>query len=291
MVKCLLVILGVLSAPATSLAQTTLFGGVGAEWPETGAEEKKIQILAIDQANGTGTLVGESATEDSVDVVGLAIDSAGRLFAATTESVGQPNAVTLIRIDPLTGQRVAVIGTLAPQVTGLAIQPGTDVLFGLAFNFSTWTSDLYIIDKTTALATFVGNTGLTGWAVAFGPDGTLYLTSSEDWVTWSLHTLDPTTAAVLTTSAMVTDVWPLALAVRPTDGVVFMSSGAGDIYTLSTEGFETFVGNTGFPRTGGVAFTPVPANKTQCRDGGWRTRFPFAFKNQGDCMQFVNTGK
>ena len=29
MVKCLLVMLGVLIAPATSLAQTTLFGGVG----------------------------------------------------------------------------------------------------------------------------------------------------------------------------------------------------------------------------------------------------------------------
>jgi hypothetical protein len=39
----------------------------------------------------------------------------------------------------------------------------------------------------------------------------------------------------------------------------------------------------------------APANKDQCKDGGWATFNPNrpagAFKNQGDCIQFVNTGK
>jgi hypothetical protein len=35
-----------------------------------------------------------------------------------------------------------------------------------------------------------------------------------------------------------------------------------------------------------------PTNKEQCENGGWR-RFtlPRKFRNQGDCIQFVNTSK
>jgi hypothetical protein len=35
-----------------------------------------------------------------------------------------------------------------------------------------------------------------------------------------------------------------------------------------------------------------PANKDQCKNNGWRNFiYPHTFKNQGDCIQFVNTGK
>ncbi len=35
-----------------------------------------------------------------------------------------------------------------------------------------------------------------------------------------------------------------------------------------------------------------PQDKEQCKNGGWmRFNFPRTFKNQGDCIQFVNTGK
>ena len=35
-----------------------------------------------------------------------------------------------------------------------------------------------------------------------------------------------------------------------------------------------------------------PTNKEQCKDGGWQTfNTPRTFKNQGDCIQYVNTGK
>ena len=38
--------------------------------------------------------------------------------------------------------------------------------------------------------------------------------------------------------------------------------------------------------------TGPPTNKDQCKSGGWR-RFdvPRTFRNQGDCIQFVETGK
>jgi hypothetical protein len=40
------------------------------------------------------------------------------------------------------------------------------------------------------------------------------------------------------------------------------------------------------------AQTGPPASKEQCKNGGWALfNFPRTFKNQGDCIQFVNTGK
>jgi hypothetical protein len=300
MAKCLLVMLGVLFfTPAAGLAQTTLFGGVG-----RGSSENPGAILTIDQANGTATVLGAGAGDPQAGITGLAFDSAGRLFASTTNAplFGGTPFSTLIRIDPLTGEQVASIGTirLADRTTvvinDLAIQPGTDVLFGTAINVNTNSNDIYTIDKTTAVATFIGNTGVIGATLAFGPDGTLYQTSAEfgemGFVRGFLNTINPATAAVLTTSMSFTEAHIGALAVRPTDGVIFASSGMpGDIYTLSPEGVLTLVGTTGAGGPGDLAFTPVPTDKTQCKSGGWRTGFAFAFKNQGDCIQFVNTGK
>lgn len=46
-----------------------------------------------------------------------------------------------------------------------------------------------------------------------------------------------------------------------------------------------------------VAIAPAaligpPKNKDECKDGGWQSfNTPKRFKNQGDCIQFVNTGK
>jgi uncharacterized repeat protein (TIGR03803 family) len=35
-----------------------------------------------------------------------------------------------------------------------------------------------------------------------------------------------------------------------------------------------------------------PVNKDQCKDNGWMNfTFPRAFMNEGDCIQFINTGK
>ena len=38
----------------------------------------------------------------------------------------------------------------------------------------------------------------------------------------------------------------------------------------------------------GLAFFPFPSSKDQCKKDGWKA---FGFKNQGDCIKFVNTGK
>jgi hypothetical protein len=98
---------------------------------------------------------------------------------------------------------------------------------------------------------------------------------------------------VLTTSDPFTTEHVGGLAVRPTDGVIFASGGdAGRLWTLSPSGTQTFLGLTNVGGVGDLAFTPLPTSKADCKNGGWqRFSFPYSFKNQGDCIQFVNTGK
>ena len=46
------------------------------------------------------------------------------------------------------------------------------------------------------------------------------------------------------------------------------------------------IGDACDPQTG------PPTNKDQCKNGGWQLfDVPRVFKNQGDCIQYVNTGK
>jgi hypothetical protein len=49
------------------------------------------------------------------------------------------------------------------------------------------------------------------------------------------------------------------------------------------------------PAPGGACFGGnVPTTAAQCKNGGWTTSVRSdgsTFKNQGDCMQYVNTGK
>ena len=147
------------------------------------------------------------------------------------------------------------------------------------------------------MAALIGRTGVIGATIAFGPDGTLYQTSAifDDvgLVAGYLNTLDSDTGAVLTTSDPFTTEHVGGLAVRPTDGVIFASGGdAGRLWTLSPSGTQTLLGLTSVGGVGDLAFTPLPTSKADCKNGGWqRFSFPYSFKNQGDCIQFVNSGK
>lgn len=291
------------SAAGKSLSggQTTLYAGVG-----RGPGSAFGTLLTVDQTTANGTFVGVGPSDPAVGITGLAFDTSGDLFASTISDIvfgGSPQS-TLVRLNPVTGVQEALIGIIrlannTPVViVDLALQPGTDVLFGNSLNLNTFTSNLYTINKSTAVATFIGDTGILGATIAFGPDGTLYQTSADFdndgvFIRGFLNTLDPDTAEVLTTSDPFTTAHVGGLAVRPTDGVIFASGGfPSDIYTLSHDGEQTFIGLTGFGGVGDLAFTPLTTNKDQCKNGGWQDfSFPYTFKNQGDCIQLVNTGK
>ena len=92
-----------------------------------------------------------------------------------------------------------------------------------------------------------------------------------------------------------------------TSGVIDMSSilGAGVYLTTDQAHFPINAANPrGFSNPdelveGGQLILmripfPVVADKDLCKDGGWDARFRSfggIFKNQGDCIQYVNTGK
>jgi polar amino acid transport system substrate-binding protein len=267
-----LAIMLLVAAPVASLGQTTLFGGIG-----RGGGSDRGELITINQITAVGILVGSGATDPDVGLTGLAFDISGDLFASTTSAPlfpppgapPTPPQSTLIRLDPLTGAQVALIGTIRTAdgtqvvISDLALQPGTGALFGTAINLTTGTNNIYTIDKTTAVATLVGDTGVIGATLAFGPNGTLYQTSAEfndaGFVRGFLNTLDPNTANVLTTSNPFTEAHIGGLTVRPSDGTIFASGGMeSDIYTLTPSGVLTFVGLTGFGGVGDIAFTARP---------------------------------
>jgi uncharacterized delta-60 repeat protein len=70
-----------------------------------------------------------------------------------------------------------------------------------------------------------------------------------------------------------------ALVLQP-DGKLVVAGGAGGDFALAR--YES----------GLVLEVGPPTNKEECKHNEWRTfTIPRAFKNQGDCIQFVNTSK
>jgi hypothetical protein len=71
------------------------------------------------------------------------------------------------------------------------------------------------------------------------------------------------------------------------DGVADADDKCPLVFNPNQEDFDLDrIGDTCDPQTG------PPQNMEQCKNGGWmRFDFPRTFSNQGDCIQFVNTGK
>jgi hypothetical protein len=71
-----------------------------------------------------------------------------------------------------------------------------------------------------------------------------------------------------------------ALAVDPTTGALTAVAGSP---------FPTGVNPLGIATTAGPLRSGPPTNKNQCKGNGWKMfDTPRTFKNQGDCIQFVN---
>jgi DNA-binding beta-propeller fold protein YncE len=91
---------------------------------------------------------------------------------------------------------------------------------------------------------------------------------------------------------------PVAIALDQFAGRLYWGDAGGSrIHTINTDGtsaVEILAIDSPPDATYGIALllTPGPTDAEDCKNGRWRTfQFPRSFKNQGDCMQFVNTGK
>jgi hypothetical protein len=96
------------------------------------------------------------------------------------------------------------------------------------------------------------------------------------------------------------------LALYPNATIVNREDGKGGVRIAAGGGagaWDGFIGNVdaftiasgGNSTTYNFELHSTPANKDQCKNGGWATFSPNrpagAFKNQGDCVSFTNTGK
>lgn len=217
-------------------AQETLLGVHG------GANQSGTpgRISTVNQSNANTIELGAPAA--GVGLTGVATDSAGRIFATTGYNDDNPaSGPRLLRINPATGAlmndvgRLRTAGGLNCYVGDLSFQPDTDVLYGVLANQGDddcgWEGDtstggvLVTIDTATAVVTMIGrdpSLGNANGGLAFHPNGTLYFTPC--WANPErLLTLDPDTAAVLTSRNLANDTCYMGLAARPSDGRLFAS--------------------------------------------------------------------
>src|SRR5438132_3469389 len=252
---------------------TVLYGGNGGHSNADSINDGSLVI--IDQANASTTLVGYP--NGVARLTGLAFDSTGKLFGSTQPPGGfppppPPSTSTLVTINPANGALTSNPATItagsggpAISIADLADQPGTDTLFGVRGpnDANNGQGFLYTINKTTGVATFIGDTHAFFASIAFAPSGTLYEAAADlnfmtgNVINLRFMTVNPSNGAILT--SIPTSQLFGALGVRPTDGVVFGGNGdSHQIYTINpTTGVATLVGDTGQNFVGDLAFSPV----------------------------------
>jgi hypothetical protein len=283
--------IALLSVAPAKIEAATIYVGLGGQ---NGVSTNNGAIGTLNPATGAITVIGTPAGVPAIS--GLTFTSNGNLWGSTQNDDGilpppGPNTTSdLIQINPQTGALIS--SDLIETATGtpvsiadLATQPGTDTIFGIQSpndaNFN-GQANLYTI-STTGTATLVGGTGVFFGAIAFAPNGTLYMTSADligpatttfpcpstdpDQTNCALSTLNPATGATII-SVGTSDFYS-ALGISGT-GVIWAGNGAGDlgpgtgqffagVSTLNaTTGIATFIGNTGTDFVGDIAFQPVP---------------------------------
>lgn len=262
--------------PLAAGAEPLLLGGVG-----FGSPANRGALVEVNQTTGAGVLVGPGAGPNA-GLTGLTVVGARLVYGSAISNnilVPGAGAPTLLRLDLDTGMVVESVpisvGDAPLEVNDLAAMGG--VLYATSLSTSTFVSSIYTLDPSSGAATLVGPTGVIGVAIAFAPGGTLYMTSATFGAGGQegsfLHTVNPSTGAVITTTAIA----PLpsgnllhvgGLAVDPSDGTLYAAGREatvdrrGDIYTLTPTGLATFVGSTGVGEVGDLAFAEVPEPAT-----------------------------
>lgn len=162
--------LSVLTVSATALADGILI-----------ASDSGGDILAVDTADGTNTLIGPSS---------------GGLGVASSPVNGfwyTRNFTTLYTFDVSTGVS-SPVGPSGTFITGLAF----DVAFTTLYSVNQNTGEFYTVDPANGTATLVGNTGiLTPLDLSTDSTGVLWAADAGG----SIHTIDPVTGTATLVAA------------------------------------------------------------------------------------------
>jgi hypothetical protein len=264
-------------------------------------------LIRASDTTGSGVVVGDAFPSDHAKGYGgLAFDSTGNLWATVgiDDAGGFGDeygtlASTLVQIDPATGSVIQTIGPIHDAtnasigIVDLAIQPGTNVLFGINTSKDVGPQPcdqcLYTIDALSGLATLVGmpaqgSTRVGVLGLTFTPDGTLYgngIPFGYGGQTTYLYTMNPLNGSVLSTETVVRDpndpnpspssMAANGLGARPADGTIFGTLCCTNeiVYHDNATHLWRVLGSTGLPNGNtyaDLAFaptavpTPLPAS-------------------------------
>ena len=122
--------------------------------------------------------------------------------------------------------------------------------------------------------------------VAVAPDGKrVYMTSGNSN---SFAVIDTTTTPNTVVGTGTVGIKPTGVAVSPDGKRVYVTDGLSNSVSVIDTTFNTVVDTVAvgeYPV--GIAIQQLPTSKDQCKNDGWKT---FGFKNQGQCIKYVNTG-
>ncbi len=227
------------------------------------------ELVAMNLDSNTVNVIGETGYPFSL---GLAFCPPGQQPYTITNTLAGPDA-QLAAINLETGAATPVGSPLGQSLSimGLTCSP-TGTLYGIgqANSLDPDFNSLYIVDRTTGLATRVGSSGVLttnavcpahGFLMAldFAPDGTLY--GANDC---SLFTVDPSTGAATKVIDFSGVSMVMGLAID-SGGSFFLSNFASDshIYSLDINtGAATSILDTGLSHVHNISFHAPPAGLT-----------------------------
>jgi hypothetical protein len=221
-------LIGIIAAGA--LAQPVIYGSAysGSTGPSS--------FYQINPNTGAATLVGSIGFNR---VGAMDFSSSGTLYAVGQDGSG-PNLLT-INIATGTGTKIATItGTDGSHFQDIAFRPSDGVLFGYA------DGDIYTINRTTGVATFIGSTGIfpDGNGLAFSSANVLYLSNDSGGGLGTLYSINQANGSQTAVAALSFSGFPATNFIR-TAGMKF--DGSGTIWAAVVNGSGSGEGEGGPP--------------------------------------------
>jgi YVTN family beta-propeller protein len=150
-----------------------------------------------------------------------------------------------------------------------------------------------VIDTATNTVVATVGVGINPFDVAITPDGTRAYEMNQG--SSSVSVIDTTTNTVVATVGVGGQ--PQGVAITPDGTSAYVTNAGSNSVSVIDTATNTVVATFGVGSVPyGVAIHTLgigpPTTTAQCKKGGWQTfNVPRTFKNQGDCVSFVKTGK